>query len=139
MISIGRICVKTAGRDAGMKCVVINVLDKNFVMVDGQTRRRKANIMHLEPTPLTIEIGKGASHDMVVKALKPLGIEIAESKPKKKSPAPRQVRKKKEPKVAGGKAVKKKLDKKVEAASKTSKPAQAASSAPESEAQPVQG
>jgi len=43
----GRICVKTAGRDAGLKCVIVDVLDDKFVLIDGETRRRKCNILHL--------------------------------------------------------------------------------------------
>ena len=28
MIDVGRVCVKTAGRDAGRKCVVVEIVDK---------------------------------------------------------------------------------------------------------------
>lgn len=38
-MEIGRVCIKIAGRDAGMKCVVVEQLDNNFVLIDGQTRR----------------------------------------------------------------------------------------------------
>ena len=61
MIEIGRVCVKTAGRDAGLKCVVIDI-DKKLVLIDGQTRRRKCGIAHLEPTKDVLKIKKGASH-----------------------------------------------------------------------------
>lgn len=52
MIEAGRVCVKKIGRDAGERCVVINVLDKDFVEVVSTTRKkaRKCNIMHLDPT-----------------------------------------------------------------------------------------
>jgi len=69
MIDIGRICVKIAGRDAGKKCVIIDTVDKNTVLIDGETRRRKCNIAHLELLEQTVKVSKGASHDAVAAAL----------------------------------------------------------------------
>src|SRR2546426_8305819 len=34
-IEVGRVCVKTLGREAGLKCVIVDVIDKNFVLVTG--------------------------------------------------------------------------------------------------------
>ncbi len=87
MFGIGRVCVKIAGRDAGLKCVVVDVLDNNFVLIDGQTRRRKCNMVHLEPLPQKLSIVKGASHEHVVAALKDAGVEVVERKTKAKAPA----------------------------------------------------
>ena len=104
MIEVGRICMKIAGRDAGKKAVVIESMDSNFVMIDGETRRRKCNIMHLEPLDAKLDIKKGESHANVVKAFKKINIEIIEKKSKtKKAERPRRIRKaatkvKKEPK-----------------------------------------
>ena len=95
MIDIGRICVKIAGRDAGKKCVVIDVLDENTVLIDGETRRRKCNIMHLEPLDKTVEIKKNASHEEVTKVFESLGYGIHTTKPKKTAPRPRRARKSK--------------------------------------------
>ena len=67
MIEIGRLCVKIAGRDADLKCVIIDVLDDNFVMIDGETRRRKCNILHLEPLKNVIKIKKNAPHEDIKK------------------------------------------------------------------------
>jgi large subunit ribosomal protein L14e len=78
MIEIGRLCVKTAGRDAGLKCAIIEVIDETYVKIDGQTRARKCNIAHLEPLGTVLELKKNAGHDEVLKALKKQGIEIAE-------------------------------------------------------------
>lgn len=64
---IGRICVKLAGRDAGKKCIIVDILDENNVLIDGNTRRRKCNITHLEPTNTLLEIKNNASHDEIVK------------------------------------------------------------------------
>lgn len=73
-IEVGRICIKTAGREAGKKCVIVDIIDKNFVLVTGPkqltgVRRRKANIKHLEVTEEKIKIKKGASDEEVLKAL----------------------------------------------------------------------
>jgi large subunit ribosomal protein L14e len=99
MFEIGRICVKLAGRDAGMKCVIIDSIDDNFVMIDGQTRRRKCNLKHLEPTNQLIEIGKNASSTEVANALKEIGIEVFEKKTKAaktSKPRPKKEKGKKE-------------------------------------------
>ncbi len=86
MIEVGRLCMKIAGRDAGLQCVVVDVLDKNFVLIDGQTRRRKCNIMHLEPSDKLLKVSKGATHDAVVKLFKDLGMELVAKKSKAKAP-----------------------------------------------------
>ena len=74
LFNIGRICVKTLGREAGRKCVIVDVIDEKFVLVTGPknitgVRRRRTNVKHLEPTPEVLKIQKGASDDDVVKAL----------------------------------------------------------------------
>ncbi|MHA1805629.1 MAG: 50S ribosomal protein L14e [Promethearchaeota archaeon] len=68
---IGRICVKTMGREAGKHCVVVDIIDKNYLLIDGLTiRRRRVNYKHVEPLEDIIDIQKGASHDEVEKAIK---------------------------------------------------------------------
>ncbi len=62
------------GRETGRKCVVVDVVDKNFVLVTGPksvtgVRRRQTNVDHLEPTPESVEVKKGAPDDEVEKAL----------------------------------------------------------------------
>ncbi|MBI4151198.1 50S ribosomal protein L14e [Candidatus Woesearchaeota archaeon] len=86
MLTIGTVCLKVAGRDAGHVAVIIDVLDAKTVLVDGQVRRRKCNISHLEPTSKTVDVKKGASHDEVVNALKGLGVEVTERKTKTQKP-----------------------------------------------------
>lgn len=94
MIEIGRVCVKIAGRDAGLKCVVVDDLGKSMVLIDGQTRRRKCNVSHLEPLAQKLDISKGASHDKVVSAFKAVDVSIVARKPRAKvsvqKTAPRQ-------------------------------------------------
>lgn len=73
-MEVGRICVKLVGRETGKKCVVVDVVDKNFVLITGPksvtgVRRRRTNVDHLEPTHETVELKKGAADDEVEKAL----------------------------------------------------------------------
>ena len=92
-IEIGRIVVKTAGRDASKKAVIIDILDDKYVLIDGETRRRKCNILHLEPLSQVVKIVKNASHEEVSKALKEIGIEAIVTKPKQKTERPKKRRK----------------------------------------------
>lgn len=73
-IEVGRICVKTTGREAGLKCVIVDLIDDNFVLVTGPkdvsgVKRRRVNIKHLIPLGESIDIPRGASDDEVKKAL----------------------------------------------------------------------
>lgn len=61
MLTVGRLCVKTAGRDAMQYCVVVEEVDSTYVLVDGNTRRKKVNRLHLEPLNKTLDVKKGAS------------------------------------------------------------------------------
>ncbi len=104
MIEVGRVCVKIAGRDAGKKCVVVSVLDKSFVLIDGETRRRKCNSLHLEPLAQTLDIKANAAHAQIVSAFNSLGIELKETKAKKAAQRPRVMRRSKLAKPASTKA-----------------------------------
>ena len=121
MIEVGRLCIKTAGRDAGQKCVVVELIDTMFVMIDGETRRRKCNILHLEPTKQVVELKKGASHSDVEKALDKIGVKARNTTPKKATERPKQIRAEQRKKLAEAedKKPKKKEVKKVEEKEKT--------------------
>ncbi len=84
-MEVGQVCVKIAGRDAGLECVIVEVLSGNLVLVDGNTRRRKCNIKHLEPLNNVLDVNKNASHDEVVKAMKVAGIRVVEVKKSSKA------------------------------------------------------
>jgi len=98
LLEVGRLCVKTAGREASLKCVIVEITDKNFVLIDGQVKRRRCNIQHLEPLEKKLKIKKGASSDTIKKEFKKLGIEIKE-KVKKEKKAEKPVKKRKTKKV----------------------------------------
>ncbi len=78
-IEIGRICVKVAGREAGRKCVIVDIIDDNFVLVTGPksltgVKRRRVNIKHIEPLDKVIDIRRGASDEEVLKAIAATGL-----------------------------------------------------------------
>jgi large subunit ribosomal protein L14e len=127
MIEVGRLCVKIAGRDAGGKCVIVDVLDDKFVTIDGNVRRRKCNVAHLEPTKDIIKISKGASHDSIKGEFDKLKIPVWEHKSKPKTEKPKKTRGKKKKveeakETKGKKATKKAAPKK--AAKEEKKPAE---------------
>lgn len=95
MYEIGRLCIKIAGRDAGKKCIIVDILKSNYVLIDGETRRRKCNLTHLEPLDQIIKIKKKASNVDIIKEFKKLKIEIKTEKPKKTTEKPKKIRKKK--------------------------------------------
>jgi large subunit ribosomal protein L14e len=77
-IEVGRICVKQVGRENGKKCVVIDVMDKSFVLVTGPKKitgikRRRVNINHIMPLQDKIEVKRGASDEEVAQVLEATG------------------------------------------------------------------
>jgi len=70
-VDIGRVCLKTQGREKGNKCVIIDVIDRNFVVVTGpEVRRRRANMDHLMLLDETVDIQRNASDEEVKGILK---------------------------------------------------------------------
>lgn len=75
VIEVGRVAKKLSGREAGRYCVVIDEgKEEGYVEVTGprditDVRRRKCNILHLEPTKDKLDIKSGASDSVVKKAL----------------------------------------------------------------------
>ena len=120
LFEVGRLVIKIAGRDAGKTAVVVDKLEEFFVLIDGQTRRRKCNIKHLEPLPQLIKIKKAASHAEVKAEFKKLGLEVLDTKPQGLKERPRTQRKEKlkerkeEKKKEGQKKEKKAKEKKEE-------------------------
>lgn len=77
-IEVGRLCIKHAGRECCTKCIIVDVMDKSYVLVTGPKKitglkRRRVNINHLMPTEDKIEIKRGASDDEVAEALETAG------------------------------------------------------------------
>lgn len=77
-VEIGRICIKTRGRERSKRCVIVDIIDKNFVLVTGPrevtgVKRRRVNVKHLSFTNEIIKIKRGASDKEVVVALRRAG------------------------------------------------------------------
>lgn len=73
-IEVGRVCVKISGREAGRKCVIVDIIDRNFVLVTGPqevtgVKRRRANINHIEPTEKRVNIKRGNNDEEIMEAL----------------------------------------------------------------------
>jgi large subunit ribosomal protein L14e len=67
---VGRVCVKLRGREKGLECVVVEVIDRNYVVVAGpDVRRRRVNMHHLRPLDRSVSVGRGASDEDVAAAL----------------------------------------------------------------------
>ena len=80
MIEIGRIVIKTAGREALRKAVVVDIIDKNYVLITGPPslnglKRRRVNISHLEPTNKKVEITRKATDADILTAVKAAGLD----------------------------------------------------------------
>jgi large subunit ribosomal protein L14e len=78
-MEIGQVCVKTVGKEKGKYCVVIKKVDKNFVIVSGPkaltgVKRRKANVIHLQPLQYKLEIKEDASDEEILEAWKKSGL-----------------------------------------------------------------
>ena len=77
-IEVGRICVKLTGREAGRKCVIVDIMDKSFVVITGPktitgVKRRRTNINHVEPLQDKIAIKRGATDEEITAELKTSG------------------------------------------------------------------
>ncbi len=95
-MEIGRVCLKLAGRDAGQFAVVLSEPDGSFVLVDGNVRRKRCNIKHLEPTHTLLKLRENASTPDVLGAMESAGLKVnrkAEKKEKSKKAEPKTAKK----------------------------------------------
>jgi len=79
-IEVGRVCTKLLGREADKNCVIVEIVNKNFVVVSGPkeltgVKRRRCNVKHLEPWNLKINVEKGASDDTLKEAIQKANVE----------------------------------------------------------------
>ena len=78
VIEVGRVCVKSAGRETGRKCVIVDIMDKSFVLITGPkkvtgVRRRRVNMNHVEPLQEKLDVKRGASDDEVAATIEAAG------------------------------------------------------------------
>jgi len=83
-MKIGQVCVKIAGRESGKIVVVVDNVDDNFVIIDGNVKKRKCNINHLMPLKQVLDIKKSASTSDVHKQMAANKIEVLTRKVKVK-------------------------------------------------------
>ena len=70
-MEVGQVCVKTKGREAGRKVIVLSGVTDGKVLVDGEkVKRRNCNILHLFPVKEKVAVKEGATHEEVLKAVK---------------------------------------------------------------------
>ncbi len=75
VFEVGRVAVKTLGREAGMYCVIVDIVDRSYVLIDGlKVRRRRSNVNHLAPVPEKLDIKKGATTAAIQKAIEKAGM-----------------------------------------------------------------
>ncbi|HLC92557.1 MAG TPA: 50S ribosomal protein L14e [archaeon] len=61
-LEVGSVCVKTTGREAGNRAVVIDTVDEKFVLIQGpRVRKRKCNILHLIPIGKKVNVTKSVT------------------------------------------------------------------------------
>ena len=69
-MDIGRVCLKTKGREQGERCVVLEVLDRNFVIIVGpNVKRRRVNMNHIRPLDEAVTLQRNASDEDAIAAL----------------------------------------------------------------------
>jgi len=78
-MEIGQVCVKTVGKERGKYCVIVKKIDENFVLVSGPkaltgVKRRKANVIHLQPLQYKLEVKEDASDEELLEAWKKSGL-----------------------------------------------------------------
>ncbi|MHA1110034.1 MAG: 50S ribosomal protein L14e [Promethearchaeota archaeon] len=68
---VGQVCVKLLGREAGYLCTIVEVIDKNFALVEGpNVKRRRCNFKHLSPTKYMLDgLKKGANKKAIDEAI----------------------------------------------------------------------
>jgi len=95
VVEEGRVCVKIAGREAGKRCAIVDVVDENFVVILGEgVKKRRCNVNHLEFLSERIEVENESDEEI----LKKLG-KTENEQPKKQ---PERQPKKRTPKRGAG-------------------------------------
>lgn len=74
-IDVGRICLKLNGREAGKRCIIVDIVDRNYVIITGPQsltgiRRRRVNMNHIKPLDEMVDISRNASDEEIIRKLK---------------------------------------------------------------------
>ena len=76
MFEVGRVCIKLSGRDANRHCVILEEIDKNYVLVDGNVRRKKVNKSHIEPLNKVLNIKKTSKTEDILKLFEENNVKV---------------------------------------------------------------
>ncbi len=69
-MEIGQVCIKTKGREAGRKVVILSKVKEGKVLIDGaKVKRKNCNVMHLFPLKEKISVSADTKHEDLVKIL----------------------------------------------------------------------
>ena len=73
-VNIGDICIKTFGKETGKKCIVIEIMDKNFVLITGPkeitgVKRRRSSVKHILSTGEKVKINANLSDKELIDVL----------------------------------------------------------------------
>jgi len=70
-MDVGRVCVKLTGREEGKRCVIVDILDRNYVVVVGpEVRRRRVNMNHLAPMNEILDINRNSPDEEIISNFK---------------------------------------------------------------------
>jgi len=64
-LCLGQVCEKLSGKEKGNLCVVVKIEDDNFVLVDGNVKRRKCGINHLKPLNKILNVKEGEKTEKI--------------------------------------------------------------------------
>ncbi|MEK6932208.1 MAG: 50S ribosomal protein L14e [Nanoarchaeota archaeon] len=79
---IGRVIVKLSGKEAGRYGIIVDQLNENYVLIDGNLKRRRSNLIHLELTEQVLDIKKGAPTSEVREAMKKARLKVTSPRAK---------------------------------------------------------
>jgi large subunit ribosomal protein L14e len=69
-MEVGQICIKTMGREAGRKVIVLSEIKEGKVLIDGlKVKRKQCNIMHLFPLKEKLKVNEKTTHEEIVKMI----------------------------------------------------------------------
>lgn len=74
ILTIGRVCKKISGVEAGSYCVVVDKVGKDVIIDGKNVKRGKCCIKHLFPLPVVLEITKNQDKETIVKLMEDKGL-----------------------------------------------------------------
>lgn len=73
---VGRVCVKLSGKETGKYCVILENVDKNFALIEGEVVRKRCNLAHLEPLDVVVQAKKNSDKQEVLGLLEKAGFKV---------------------------------------------------------------